>query len=238
MAQQAVHRLENDQRLLLSVVEQLTRPLVQIERLAEASVGSSNRLLDWQLVQLIAGSSLQLIESYSLSLRLHGELTPLELEPLAISSLLYDAAQILEPYARSHGVTLELDPGPRMTPVLTDKTVLQAALVSLGQVFVEGGAQQATSPTVRLAAHRSRYGVVAGLYSSALDLGAEGWRQAQQLHGRARQPLGRLVSGPGAGVFVADSLLEGLGARLHLARYHKLTGLAATLAPSHQLQLV
>jgi hypothetical protein len=50
--------------------------------------------------------------------------------------------------------------------------------------------------------------------------------------------LQRLVSGPAAGVFVADSLLETLSAHLHVARYHNLNGLAATLQPSQQLQLI
>jgi hypothetical protein len=39
-------------------------------------------------------------------------------------------------------------------------------------------------------------------------------------------------------VFVADSLLQTLAARLHIARYRNLTGLATTLQPSQQLQLV
>jgi hypothetical protein len=58
------------------------------------------------------------------------------------------------------------------------------------------------------------------------------------MQGRARQPMQRLVSGPAAGVFVADSLLQTLAARLHVAKYHNLTGLAATLQPSRQLQLI
>lgn len=239
MAQQKTHQLSGQERLLLSVVEQLSRPLLQIERLAEitqaAQLGDSG---DWRLVQTIAASSLQLAESYSLSLRLQGKLTPLELEPVTVSALLYEAAQALEPYAKQYGVTLELDTGPRLAPIMGDKAVLRSALMSLGQVFVAGSAEQEQTATVRLAAHRSRYGVVTGLYSSMLELGTESLRQARYLHGHARQPLQRLISGPGAGVFVADSLLASLQSRLHVARYHNLTGLATTLAPSQQLQLV
>jgi hypothetical protein len=238
VAQQQVHRLSNEERLLLSVIEQFSRPLLQIERLAELAGQTPPEPADWQAVQLAAASSLQLAESYSLSLRLHGQLTPLELEPLAVSSLLYDIAQALAPQAKQYGVALELDTGPRMAPVMGDKTVLRAALLSLGQVFVQSSAEQEQPVAVRLAAHRGRYGAVAGLYSSGLELGADSLRQARHLYGRARQPLQRLVSGPGAGVFVADSLLASLQSHLHVARYHKLTGLAATLTPSSQLQLV
>ena len=238
---QQVNQLGGQERLLLSVVEQLSRPLLQLSRLAEWQVGnptSGDNIARWQTVQTVATSSLQLVEGYSLSLRLHGKLTPLELEPVTISSLLYDAAQALDPYAKERGVKLELDTGPRLAPVLVDRQVLRSVFLSLGQVFVEGGSEQTATATVRLAAHRSRYGVVAGLYSSLHDLSVESLRQARQLQGRARQPLQRLISGPGAGVFVADSLLQNLQSHLHVAKYHNLTGLATTLPPSQQLQLV
>jgi hypothetical protein len=120
--------------------------------------------------------------------------------------------------------------------------VLASVLTSLGQVFIDAGAESETqigqARTVYLGAHRSRHGVVTGLYSSSQDMSATSLRQARQLQGRARQPLQRLVTGPAAGVFVADSLLESLQSRLHVARYHKLTGLAATLMPSQQLALI
>ncbi len=233
-------QLQNDERLLLSVAEQLTRPLLQINRLAELAAAdpSAATTEQWQTVQTIAGASLQLAESYALSLRLTGQLAALEFEPLTISSLLYDTAAVLEPAAKQFGVTLELDTGPKAAPVLADRMVLLAALRSLGQAFIEGGAESDQPAVVRLAAYRSRYGIVAGLYSSVHELGADSLRQARQLQGRARQPLQRLTAGPAAGVFVADALLQNLSSHLHAARYHKLTGLAATLLPSPQLQLV
>ncbi len=232
-------QVNQDERLLLSVVEQFARPLLQLNYLAELAEANPEAAREqWETVRLLSGSSLQLAESYALSLRLNGKLTTLELEPLAVSSLLYDTAHVLEPYAKQLGVTLELDTGPRAVPVMADRAVLRAALTSLGQVFIDGGSQQEKTAIVRLAAHRSRYGMVAGLYTDMTSLGAESLRQARQLQGKARQPLQRLVSGPAAGVFVADALLHNLASRLHVARYHKLTGLAATLAPSAQLQLI
>jgi hypothetical protein len=111
-------------------------------------------------------------------------------------------------------------------------------MTSLGQVFVLAQAEAEDPSVVRLAAHRSRYGIVAGLYGNSSQLGADSLRRAHALQGKARQPLQRLVSGPAAGVFVADSLLQTLAARLHIARYRNLTGLATTLQPSQQLQLV
>lgn len=234
-------QLSGQERLFLSLVEQLSRPLLQVSRLAESAASEADDgagPAQWQLARAIAESSLQLVESYGLSLRVHGRITPLTLEPVTVSSLLYDTAQALQPFARQYGVELELEPGSRMQPILTDRMVLQSAMVSLGQVFVLSQAEADAPAPVRLSAHRSRYGVVAGLYGQVEHFGADSLRRAHALHGKARQPLQRLVSGPATGVFVADSLLQALSAHLHVARYHKLTGLAATLTPSQQLQLV
>jgi len=232
--------LGDQEQLFLSLAEQLTRPLLQIAQLAE--LGAANDLettrVHWTMAQLISRSSLQLVENYALSLRLQGKVMPLSLEPISLSSLLYDTAEVLQPLAQQYNVSLELDPGSRMQPVLADRTVLQAAMTSLGQVFILGQAEYDEPSVVRLCAHRSRYGVVAGLYGTALQLGRDDLRRAQGFRGRTREPLQRFVSGPAAGVFVADSLLSTLATRLHVARYHSLTGLATTLQPSRQLQLV
>lgn len=235
--------LSGQERLFLSLAEQFTRPLLQLAQIAELAAGDDleTSMERWKTVRAIAGSSLQLAESYALSLRVQGKVTPLELEPVTISSLLYDTAQNLQPFARAYGVELELEPGPRVQPIIADRTILQSALTSLGQVFVVAQAETPVEDApqlVRLAAHRSRYGVVAGLYGQSTQIGPDSLRRAQALHGKASEPLRHVVSGPAAGVFVADSLLHTLATQLHAARYRSLTGLAATLQPSQQMQLV
>jgi len=233
-------RLSEQERLFLGLTEQLARPLLQVSRLSElASTDDSVRsAAHWQTIRTIADTSLQLVESYALSLRVHGEILPLEIEPVTISSLLYDTAEALSPLAGQYKVKLELETGPRVYPIMADRKILKSAMTSLGQVFVAAQGESNADGVVRLAAHRSRHGMVAGLYGGMPQLGAESLRRAHAMQGAARQPLHRLVSGPAAGVFVADSLLQTLAARLHVARYHNQTGLAATLKPSQQLQLV
>jgi hypothetical protein len=230
--------LREEERLFLSLVEQLSRPLLQIAHISELAADAQEESPQWDMVQAIASSSLQLVEGYALSLRVQGNITPLAIEPVTVSSLLYDTAASLQPYARQYSVALELEPGPKMQPILADRSVLQSALTALGQVFVLSQAEADEPESVHLSAHRSRYGIVAGLYGQAATIGADSLRRANLLNGKARQPLQRLVSGPAAGVFVADSLLKTLSTRLHVARYHHLTGLATTLQPSQQLQLI
>ena len=231
--------LSSQEQLFLGLAEQLARPLLQVTRVAElAADDPAAAAAHWQMVRAITDSTLQLVESYALSLRVHGRVAPLELEPVTVSSLLYDTASALQPFAKQYGVALALDAGPRLQPIMADRSVLQSAMTALGQVFVVAQAESEDQGAVHLSAHRSRYGVVAGLYGSSAQLGADSLRRAHALQGRARQPLQRLVSGPAAGVFVADSLLQTLAARLHVARYHSLTGLATTLQPSKQLELI
>jgi len=232
-------QLSDQERLFLGLAEQLSRPLLQIAQLAELAAHDELAAAHerWQTAAAVSHASLQLVESYALSLRVHGKVTPLHLEPVTVSSLLYDTAHHLQPFAKQYDVELQLEPGPRVQPIIADRAVLQSALTSLGQVFVVAQAEADERTPVRLSAHRGRHGMVAGLYGKS-TLGAESLRRAQTLYGQARQPLEHLVSGPAAGVFVADSLLRTLAARLHVARYRGLTGLAATLQPSQQLQLV
>jgi hypothetical protein len=231
---------DKQKQLFLSLAEQLSRPFLQISRLAELAAGEppEDRAAYWSIVQTVASASLDLVESYALSLRLQDKLSSLEIEPVTVSSLLYDTAHALTPYAKQYGIELELDTGFRLQPILGNREVLESALTSLGQVFILAGAESDEQSPVRLAAHRSRYGVVAGLYGNQPLLSGDSLRRAHALAGKARQPLQRLVSGSAAGVFVAESLLQTLSAHLHVARYHKLTGLGVTLPPSHQLQLV
>lgn len=232
-------QLDEQERLFLGVVEQLVRPLLTVSHISElALVGDSADTEHWQTVQALTDSALRLVESFSLSLRVQGKLTPLALEPVTVSSLLYDTAERLEPFAKRYGVEIDLDTGPRAQPVVADRAVLQSAFESLGQVFVAAQAQADEHASLRLSAHRSHHGVVAGCYSNSATLGVDSLRRARAIQGRARQPIQQLINGPAAGVFVADSLLQTLAARLHVARYHNMTGLAATLQPSRQLQLV
>jgi hypothetical protein len=62
--------------------------------------------------------------------------------------------------------------------------------------------------------------------------------RARKLGGWAQQPYGELVSGPASGLFIAENLLAAVSGKLHVARYHNATGLAATLPACRQLQLV
>ncbi len=224
-----------DERLLRALAEQLKLPLLQIARQAEQANNSSAAPLE--SINVIADMSLRLIDGFLLSFERSDQHT-LILEPVSISSLLYDTAQILQPLAHYHDCELEVEPAGRYRPVMAHEKSLQAAFVLLGYSLMESRQRESKNQRLVLAAHRSARGVVTGLFGGQPDLTSDMLRRGQALYGRARQTLPALSAGSGAGLFVADSLLHNMASGLHLARHHHMTGLATTLVTSKQLQLV
>jgi hypothetical protein len=226
------------QQLLLGLAEQLKLPLLQIARRSElGQLQNSSNLAE---IQATAETALQLIDSYVLGVRLAEESQQsLLLEPVSVASVLYDAGHQLDAIAKFYGVQLELNIAGKFGPVLAHRQGLQAALVSLGTALIEAlPALESPQLKLQLATHRCRYGIVAGLYSDTETLTAEALRQGRKLLGKSRQPLVGVSHASGAGVFVADAILQAMRLKLQTSRHHKLYGLATVLQPNHQLQLV
>jgi hypothetical protein len=227
------------QQLLLSVAEELKLPLLQIARQAEqARLGG---MADLASIQTTADSALKLLDNYALGVRLALEPGQLLPESVSVSSVLYDTGQQLEALARSYGVELELNIAGRFGPVLAHRQGLQAALVSLGAALIEAlPAQAGAKPQLKLqlATHRSRYGIVAGLYADTKQLSEEALQRGRRLQRHSRQPLLNLTHTSGAGIFVADTILKAMRLHLMASRHHRLYGLGTVLQPNHQLQLV
>src|SRR5512146_773693 len=230
------------QQLLLSVAEELKLPLMQIARQAEQA--SLTGGTDLTVIQTTADSALRLLDNYALGVRLALEPEQLSIEPVSVSSVLYDAGQQLEALAKSYGVTLELNVAGKFGPVLAHRQGLRAALVSLGASLIEALPAQTElqqgSPQLKLqlATHRCRYGIVAGLYTDTEQPGSEVLHRGRALQRRSRQPLMNLSHSSGAGVFVADTILKAMKLNLRASRHHRLYGLGTVLQPNHQMQLV
>lgn len=227
------------QQLLLSVVEQLKLPLMNIARYAELA-DMESKASHLSTIRLTADAALQLLDSYLLGVQLATHETELfEIEPVSVSSVLYDAGNQLQPIARAYGVQLDLYINGRYGPVMAHRRGLQAALVSLGHSLVEAlPAMDTPQLRLQLSAHRCRYGVVAGLYCETNQITTQALRLGRQLYGRARQPLGEVSHTSGAGVFVADAILQAMRTQLTVSRHRKMHGLGAVLPLNPQLQFV
>lgn len=229
-----------NERLLQALAESMKQPLLQIARKAELANLAGRPKQHIGAIEQTADSALQLLDSYLLSLRLHEQHRELYLEPVSVAAVLSNAAHVLERMAKQYQCKLELHMSGRYEPVLANKAGLEAALTSLGYVFIEAQTinKNGNKPIIRLAAHRGKQGIVAGMFSDSEGLGTDMFRKAHQLYGSSRQSLPQLSAGAGAGVFIAESLFDSMSARLRVARHQKLMGLAATLAPSRQLSMI
>jgi hypothetical protein len=224
------------ERLLLSVIEQMKAPLLYIARESEAINEAAESA---RSIRNSAQVGLRLLDSYALGIRLTGDGTSFfDTEPVSVSGALYDAAHELEPYAQEYGVKLELQLDGRYGPVMAHREGLKAALVSLGSALVEALPAHETSNRLKLSAHRCRYGVVVGAYGDLPGLTTGAFRTGKQLHGEARQPFNTFLYGSGAGIFVADALLQAMRSHLSASRYRKQQGLGAVLQMNPQLRLM
>ncbi|QQS17972.1 hypothetical protein IPL68_04950 [Candidatus Saccharibacteria bacterium] len=235
------NEFSEQEKLFVSLADGMNNTMLQLALLSEqaGTVPPKSQNVLWQTVHDVSRASLQLLEGYTLTMRLQGGTAEPELEAVAVTSLLYDTLHLLEPYAKQLQVSLVLDVPAKLQPVITDRAILQSALLSLGHVFITAHSESdATNKTVKIGAHMSGHGIVAGWYGQSIQLTTQALRRARRLGGWAQQPYGELVSGPATGVFIADSLLSTVSTRLHVARYHNASGLAVTLPACRQLQLV
>lgn len=220
--------------LLTSVVEQIKLPILQIQKMLDLGIEE-----DLSTAKSIADYTLRLLDNYAMSLKLNSQMLKLDSEPVSVAAVLYDSGQSLDDLAKQYGVKLEINVTGRYEPVFVHRQALQAAIVSLGGALIECQGSLAQSKMVlKLASHRCRYGIVAGVYSEELNTSSAILRQGRGLYGRARQPLTAISNTAGAGIFVADSLLKAMNLDLKASRHHNLKGLGAVLRPSSQLLLV
>lgn len=226
------------QQLLLSVAEELKLPLLQIAR--EAELGQLSGTTDLRMIRATSETALKLLDNYVLGVRLALEPQHFPLEAVSVSSVLYDASQQLHTFAKSYGVELELNIAGKYGPVLANRQGLEAALVSVGAALIEAmpTLQDSAQLKLQLATHRSRYGVVAGVYADTKQLSNEALQKGRRLQAHSRQPFLNLSQANGAGIFVADAILNAMDLHLMASRHHRLHGLGTVLQPNHQLQLV
>jgi hypothetical protein len=219
---------DSDFRILSALAEELKLPLLQIARTSE--------LLGTIDIQHTAEMALKLIDGYVLGLHNQSQST-LELEPVTLSSVLFDTAIALEPIAKRQGYEIRIDVGQKLGPVMGNRQSLHTAFTVLGYELMQTPTEVSKS-VITFASHRSKAGYVAGIFTDNSLLTTDAYRRAKSLAGTTRQALPASSASNGAGVLIAESLLQSLASSFKIARHQKQTGLAATLSPSQQLSFV
>ena len=233
--------MEQFGRLFVALGEELKLPLQQIARQAELQqLLDKNSSGSMQRIQTSADMSLHLLDSYLMSLQLGMQpAAKLALEPVSVAAVLHETKDQLRVIAREYGVNLELHVDGKYEPVLAHYAGLKSALLALGYALIEAlPASEMPQLNLQFAAHRTKYGIVAGMYSELPNLTPQAFRRGKALAGRAKQPLTGSLPGSSAGLFVADMLLQSMESHLRVGRFQRMPGFAVTLPPSEQLQLV
>jgi signal transduction histidine kinase len=226
---------DDQERLLRALAEQLKLPLMQIARQAE--LADVTGVKSYKSISYTADMALRLIDSYLLSVELQA-LPSLQLEPVSVSAMLQDTAHSLSELAKQYNCDLQINLKGKYQPVMAHHKSLEAALTSLGYAFIESAAPSEERRTVVLGAHQSSRGLVVGVFGDQPEISADALKRGIALFGTAKQAIPSFSASAGAGVFVANALLANLEAPLHTSRHNKLSGLAATLLPSHQLSII
>lgn len=229
--------VQESEQLLRALAEQLKLPLLHISQAVE--LARTGKKPDLGHIETVTDMALRLVDSYVMSAQLSDGQLDLNLEPVSVASVLYDAAEKLDKIAREYKCIIDVDLGGKYGPVMADRNGLEAAVTSLGYSFIEAQAQHGVDkPRLVLAAHRKQGGIVTGAYGDYKELTSDMFRRAKLIKGKARQPLPPLGHGPSAGIFVADALLNSMSSGLRVARLNHLTGLAAILQSNPQMKLV
>jgi hypothetical protein len=233
----ASRQLEDD-RLLKIIIEQLKLPLLHIARQTEAA--KYGTLANYSDLNSIAEMSIKMIDSYLLINSQNPQLS-LQFEPVSISSVLNSTANNLSNLAKIYNCDVELRLAGKYGPVMSQKDQLEAAFTMLGYSYIE--ANLASKPDngtgkIILTGYKTAKGLVAGVFSPEIEISNRSFQRSVNSLGKARQLIPGVSQSTGAGIFIADSIFNKLATKLRVAHYQKNSGLAATLIPSSQLQLI
>lgn len=225
------------ERLFACLAEQVKLPFIQVAQAAELMAsGTIQAQQSQRTIQEVSQAAIQLIDGFLLQVQLQQN-AQLHLETVSVSSILYDTAELLNPYAKLQGVDIQLSISGKYSPVMAHAHGLRAALANIGYSLIDGS-EKGKKRIITLNAHKNTHGISAGVYTNTGVLTAGLLKQARTLYGEVHQPLSSFSSSNVAGIFVADGLLRSLGSTLQVSRRGGESGLVATFAPSRQLSLV
>lgn len=213
----------------MALIRELKSSLYEIARRAELGKHSANA------IQLQAELSLKLIDSYILSaMSEHGQLA-LEMQPLALGSVMHEAAHETRKTSQATEIVVEAH---ALSPVMTHRTALSGFLAMASNVLEEIRQNSGAGKLV-FRSYSERSGKIGvGVFIENDSLSAVDLRAALLLSGSSQMALSRHSAGSGVMLSVADTLASALGGCMQVKRMGNLRGFATCLPKSTQLSLV
>jgi hypothetical protein len=227
-----------DERLFNLMLEQLKVPLLHIARQSENAIYGNT--VNFSDINSVAEMSVKMIDSYLLTKGQNSQIS-LELEPVSISSVLNSAANNIHNLAKLYDCNVELHIRGKYVPVMSSRVKLEAAFTMLGYSFIEANVANRVKKQkgrVILSGYKSSKGLSAGIFSPEIIVSQESFTKAQETFGSSKQTMPEISHSTGAGIFIANTILNDLATKLRVAHFNKISGMAITLMPSQQLSLV
>ncbi len=211
--------LEQAKRLFMALTEQLKTPLTQIARLSELAKINNYTRESLKEIESSSLAALSLIDSYMLNNRINLGQQIISFEPLSAPLILQEVAHELEPMASQYNCKLVIKNIGKSPPIMANSKALRVAMASLASVFIEASQNSSKKKRqVSLVTKKESEGVLTGVFTKNEVLNAKVLANAQKLYGQAKMPIPNLAN-TGAGIFIAESLIESLSAQLKFSRY-------------------
>ncbi len=224
------------EQLLSAVAEHLRRPLLYIRQEAELAQNLDKKL-SAESIHISADSGLKLIEHYLTWQRFASSAQNHQTAQVGLTAVMQNVSNELRSIAKGSQTELTLRSSGKYAPVIVNSELLKSGMSALGLAFIEAAGEKQYSKVV-FGVHRSRWGLVAGVYSPQLSIRADSFLRHKNLVGSARQLLPTSSHTTMSGVALADALFDQLSVKLRPSKHKGMDGLAITLTPSPQLSLL
>lgn len=222
-------------KLFQSVIEQLKLPLLHIANKAELS--SELTPQNYSDISDIARMALKLVDSYMLSIEGSNNQI-LDLEPVAVGSILRSAAINLSPIANVHSCNIELKLDGSFAPVMSNYRRLEAAITMVGYSLIEAQASSNEDPGIIITAYKKNEKTKLGVFSKDLYITRDIFNIFKDQRLNLKQSLPGVSFTPAAGLMVANKIAGSLSTQFGVVKRDNLKGLAVVLSPSSQMRLI
>ena len=217
----------SEHKLVFMMGEELKKPLTAIKLLAENNPESKT-------IGIEARKALRTVDNLLLFQQFSSEQTALALSPVHIGSTLTQVANELNPLSIEFGCETEVFIQSGISTVDVDSSLLKSGIESLWQAVL--GMTEKPSP-LSWHVYKSNAGIRIAVTNNSIDLSKVSLKRSGTTAGSSRQPFSG-IAGPATDLVTAKGLFSLLGANLAKVTKDGKHGLAVTLKPSMQLELV
>ena len=228
--------------LFLNLLQNIQHSILNISNQVDViKLTKNHNNLD--VIKNLSQNTNHLIENYSLMINLLQNQQELSLEPVSLAAILYDVVNNLQSLAADYGVNLVFNNEGKFFPVLSNYVVLEVSLTSLGISLIEALpaliVDQSRQIELFAAIHRSKYGLVVGLYFDDQPILSQYLiNKSQKILRKSKQPLPMLSYGPASGLFLAKNILNFMNLNLKSSKHHNRYGVGVILPPIKQLAFI